>query len=148
MQSASKKTAAYIRRGYELKVYTQAVTNLQKIGICQIITHVILGLPGEKKKDMLASVTCAIKSGSNGIKLQLLHVLKNTDLASDYEAGKFKVFSMEEYLSILKEALSLLPPDMVAHRITGDGNKKNLVAPLWSADKKRVLAEFHRNEKK
>lgn len=101
-----------------------------------MVCHIILGLPGETKSDMLESVDYACKSGIDGIKLQLLHVLKGTDLAKDYENEKFRVLTMDEYLDILKSCLDIIPKNIVIHRLTGDGAKKDLIAPLWSADKK------------
>ncbi|MBQ6094018.1 MAG: TIGR01212 family radical SAM protein, partial [Lachnospiraceae bacterium] len=125
-------------RGYPLAVYDDAMRRLKERGI-ETIVHVILGLPGETKEDMLESVQYVGKSGASGIKLQLLHVLRNTDLAKEYEAGRFECLTMEEYGQLLKEALDLLPPNIVIHRMTGDGDKKILIAPEWSKDKKRVL---------
>ena len=139
LQTIHEKTAEYIRRGYDLKVYDEAVKNLKGIGIPQIITHVIIGLPGETVDDMLETVKYVGESGAKGIKLQLLHVLKGTDLAADYEAGKFKTLELEEYADVVKRCLEILPEDMIIHRLTGDGPKKDLVAPLWSGDKKRVI---------
>lgn len=138
LQTAKKESAEYIRRGYELPVYDSAVNKLNSIGI-HTVTHVILGLPGEDENDMLNTIRHVVKSGSKGIKLQLLHVLKNTDLADDYAAGKFKTMELEQYIQLLKKCISILPEDMVVHRLTGDGAKKDLIAPLWTGDKKRVL---------
>jgi len=139
LQTIHEKTAEYIRRGYSLEVFDRAVNKLKAVGIEQIIVHVILGLPGESRDMMLQSVDYVGKSGATGIKLQLLHVLKNTDLAEEYSKGKFKTLEMDEYIFIVGECLKILPKDMVIHRITGDGPKKDLIAPLWSGDKKRVL---------
>lgn len=138
LQTIHEASAGYIRRGYELPVYDRAVSELTKRGI-YVVTHVIIGLPGETKEDMLKTVKYVADSPVKGIKLQLLHVLKDTDLATDYEEGKFDVLSMEEYIDIVKDCLKILPPDMVVHRLTGDGDKKILIAPQWSKDKKRVL---------
>ena len=138
LQTIHEHTAQYIRRGYPLAVYDDAMRRLKERGI-ETIVHVILGLPGETKEDMLESVQYVGKSGASGIKLQLLHVLRNTDLARDYEAGRFECLTMEEYGQLLNEALDLLPPNIVIHRMTGDGDKKILIAPEWSKDKKRVL---------
>ncbi len=138
LQTIHEHTAQYIRRGYPLAVYDDAMRRLKERGI-ETIVHVILGLPGETKEDMLESVQYVGKSGASGIKLQLLHVLRNTDLAKEYEAGRFECLTMEEYGQLLKEALDLLPPNIVIHRKTGDGDKKILIAPEWSKDKKRVL---------
>ncbi len=138
LQTIHEQTASYIRRGYELTEYDRAVRELKRRGI-QVITHVILGLPGETKRDMLDTVSYVVKSGANGIKLQLLHILKGTDLADEYLAGKVKVMEMDEYIEILKECLAIIPDDVVIHRMTGDGDKRILLAPEWSADKKRVI---------
>ena len=142
LQTIHEKSAEYIRRGYPLSVYNDAVKSLRQRDI-EVITHVILGLPGESREDMLETVRyvgtpidgCRVQ----GIKLQLLHVIRGTDLAKDYEAGKFRCMDMEEYVELVCDCISILPKDMVIHRMTGDGAKKTLVAPLWSADKKRVL---------
>lgn len=137
LQSIHKKTADYIRRCYELEVYKEAVKNLKEIGVT-VVTHIILGLPFETKEMMLESVKYAGER-SDGIKLQLLHVLKDTDLLNDYSKGLFKTLSMDEYIDLLCDCIEILPKDTVVHRLTGDGDKKLLVAPLWSGDKKRVL---------
>ena len=138
LQTIHEKTAAYIRRGYPLACYDSAVKRLKAADI-DTVCHIILGLPGESEQEMLESVEYVCKSGINGIKLQLLHVLRGTDLAVDYAAGKFEVLTMEEYLKIIKKCLEIIPKNIVIHRLTGDGAKKDLVAPLWSADKKEVL---------
>ncbi len=138
LQTIHKKTADYIRRGYELEVYDEAVENLKKIGVNTVV-HIILGLPCESREDMLETVKYVCKSGIDGIKLQLLHVLKNTDLAVDYRKGMFDVLSLAEYLDILDHCLKIIPDNIVIHRLTGDGAKKDLIAPLWSGDKKKVL---------
>lgn len=137
LQTIHEDTAKYIRRGYTLDVYDEAVENLHKIGI-NVVTHIILGLPNEAKKEMLESVKYVCKK-TDGIKLQLLHILKGTDLANEYEKGKIKVLTLDEYTDIIRECVSIIPKDLVIHRLTGDGAKKDLIAPLWSADKKNVL---------
>ncbi|MBE5816546.1 MAG: TIGR01212 family radical SAM protein [Clostridiales bacterium] len=141
LQTTKNESVKYIRRGYENEVYDTAVRNLKAIGV-EVITHVILGLPGENLSDMLNTVKHACNMGTNGIKLQLLHVLKGTDLARDFEKGKFKTLELEEYISILEECVKIIPPDVVIHRLTGDGAKSILIAPLWSADKKYVLSKI------
>lgn len=138
LQTIHEKTAAYIRRGYTLDVYDSAVSRLQRAGLNTVV-HLILGLPGESRQDMLQSVDHVVQSGVQGVKFQLLHVLRGTDLEKEYLAGRVPVMTMKEYLSVLYDALRRLPPGMVVHRVTGDGPKKDLLAPLWSADKKRVL---------
>lgn len=138
LQTIHEDSAVYIRRGYTLDVYDKAVRDLRKEGI-DVITHVILGLPGETDKDMEQTVKYVVDSGVQGIKLQLLHVLKNTDLEKDYLEGRFEVMTMDEYIELLKKLVKLIPDDVIIHRLTGDGPKKSLVAPLWSGDKKVVL---------
>lgn len=137
LQTIHKSSADYIRRGYELDVYDRAVENLRKINI-NVITHIILGLPYETKEMMLETVKY-VGERTDGIKLQLLHVLKDTDLLEEYEKQKFQTLSLEEYIDILCDCIEVLPKNVVIHRLTGDGDKKILVAPLWSGDKKRVL---------
>ena len=144
LQTIHKKTAEYIRRGYDLDVYDNAVSELKKRGI-EIITHIILGLPGEDIDMMKESVKYVCDKGIEGIKLQLLHVLKDTDLEKDYMAGKFEVLTEDEYIDILKECVRIIPETTVIHRLTGDGDKKILVAPLWSGDKKHMINRI-RNE--
>lgn len=142
LQTIHKQTSDYIRRGYELEVYDTAVRNLHSIGI-NVITHIILGLPNESKEMMLETVKY-VGERTDGVKLQLLHILKDTDLLDDYNAGKFKALTIEEYIDILCDCIEILPENVVIHRITGDGDKKLLVAPLWSADKKNVLNSINR----
>lgn len=138
LQTVHQKSAKYIRRGYDLSVYDKAVRDLKKIGV-NVVVHVILGLPNESENDMLETVKYVCESGANGIKLQLLHVIDGTDLAKDYEKGLFKTLEFDEYVNLIVKCVKIIPKDIVIHRLTGDGAKKNLIAPLWSADKKRVL---------
>lgn len=137
LQTVHESTAEYIRRGYTLDVYDAAVENLHKIGI-NVVTHLIIGLPGESTQDILEGVEYVCKK-TDGIKLQLLHVLKGTDLEKEYKKGSVKILSLEEYTEIIKKCIDIIPEHVVVHRITGDGAKKDLIAPLWSADKKNVL---------
>lgn len=138
LQTIHQKSAKYIRRGYDLSVYDKAVRDLKKIGV-NVVVHVILGLPNESENDMLETVKYVCESGVNGIKLQLLHVIDGTDLAKDYEKGLFKTLEFDEYVNLIVKCVKIIPKDIVIHRLTGDGAKKDLIAPLWSADKKRVL---------
>lgn len=138
LQTVHKATAEYIRRGYETEVYFDAVRRLKSKGV-EVVTHIILGLPYETEEMMVETASQAVLAGTDGVKFHLLHVLKNTDLEKDYNDGKFNCLSLNEYAVILKKCISVLPQNIVVHRITGDGAKKNLVAPLWSADKKKVL---------
>ena len=143
LQTIHEETARYIRRGYESAVYVDAVKRLKAAGI-EVVTHIILGLPGETEEMMMQTTKAAVAAGTDGVKFHLLHILKNTDLAKDYEAGKFRCLTLEEYGKILKKCVAILPEHIVIHRITGDGAKKDLIAPLWSGDKKRVLNYLHR----
>ena len=138
LQTIHEETARYIRRGYKAEVYFDAVKRLKAAGI-EVVTHIILGLPGETEEMMLKTTESAVKAGTDGVKFHLLHVLKGTDLAEDYAAGKFQCLSLEEYGHLLKKCIGILPERVVVHRITGDGAKRDLIAPLWSGDKKRVL---------
>lgn len=142
LQTIHEESARYIRRGYPLAVYEDALRRLKEAGLT-VITHVILGLPGETREDMLETIKYLAKgikdTRTDGIKLQLLHVLRNTDLAEDYLAGRFSVMTLEEYLPLLADCVRRLPPDMVVHRITGDGPKNLLLAPLWTGNKRLVL---------
>lgn len=138
LQTIHQKSAKYIRRGYDLSVYDKAVRDLKKIGV-NVVVHVILGLPNESENDMLETVKYVCESGANGIKLQLLHVIDGTDLAKDYKKGLFKTLEFDEYVNLIVKCVKIIPKDIVIHRLTGDGAKKDLIAPLWSADKKRVL---------
>ncbi len=144
LQTIHERSALLIRRGYPLPVFEDAVKRLKEAGI-PVIVHVILGLPGESKEDMLATCRYLGELGIDGIKLQLLHILDGTDLAQMYKAqisencDKFSVMSLDEYASLVVSIIEQLPPDMVIHRITGDGPKRILLAPKWSGDKKKVL---------
>ena len=138
LQTIHPDTARLIRRGYELDCFTDAKNRLRRRGL-EVIVHVILGLPGEDRTQMLETVSWLGSNDIQGIKLQLLHILKATDLALLYEQAPFPVMSMEEYLDLVIDCVSLLPPEIVIHRITGDGPKNLLIAPLWSANKRLVL---------
>lgn len=138
LQTIHETTAQFIRRGYPLSVFEDAIKKLSENHI-ETIVHVILGLPKESSEDMLETVRWLSHCPVNGIKLQLLHVLKGTDLADIYERRPFKIFTMDEYIDLIIRCLEILPPDMVIHRLTGDGPKNLLIEPLWSGDKKRVF---------
>ncbi|MGB4661514.1 MAG: TIGR01212 family radical SAM protein [Mobilitalea sp.] len=139
LQTIHEASADFIRRGYELPVFHTAVNNLHELGI-PVIVHTILGLPKETKHDMLMTMEYISKLPIWGIKLQLLHILKGTDLGLLYEEGKLdEPMSLEEYIDLVISCLEILPGEMVIHRITGDGPKKLLLAPLWSGNKKLVL---------
>ena len=142
LQTSNKETARLINRCYPLSVYERAMEDLKALGVHRI-THVILGLPGESREDMLETIRYAGKR-TDGIKLQLLHVLEGTALADSYRRGEFRVLEPDEYYELVADALELLPEDVVIHRLTGDGAKRDLIAPLWSGDKKRVLADLNR----
>lgn len=138
LQTINNSTADYIRRGYPLSVYDEAVSNLLSIGIAPVV-HMIIGLPHETISDYIATARYISDSGASGIKISLLHILKDTDLYNDYCKGLFKALTMDEYLAAIGAILPVLPKSMVIHRLTGDGPKNILAAPLWTADKKRVL---------
>lgn len=138
LQTIHPDTARLIRRGYELDCFTDAKNRLRRRGL-EVIVHVILGLPGEDRTQMLETVSWLGSNDIQGIKLQLLHILKGTDLALLYGQTPFPVMSMEEYLDLVIDCVSFLPPEIVIHRITGDGPKNLLIAPLWSANKRLVL---------
>ncbi|MCQ2576132.1 MAG: TIGR01212 family radical SAM protein [Treponema sp.] len=139
-QTCKESSAEYIRRGYKNEVFNDAVEKLHRVNKnIHIVTHIIFGLPGESKEDMLSSVDYVLKAGIDGIKITSLYVLRGTDLQKDYEAGKCKALEMEEYFDLLKAALKIIPSTVVVHRLTGDGPKSLLIAPMWTADKKRVL---------
>ena len=138
LQTVHEETARYIRRGYRTEVYLDAVSRLKAAGL-EVVTHIIIGLPGETAQMAVETTRAAVAAGTDGVKFHLLHVLKGTDLAKEYEKGKFSCLTLEEYGAILKQCVEILPEHTVVHRITGDGAKKDLIAPLWSGDKKRVL---------
>ena len=143
LQTIHEATARYIRRGYRTEVYTDAVARLKAAGL-EVVTHIILGLPGETVEMAVQTTYHAVAAGTDGVKFHLLHVLRGTDLEKDYLAGAFSCLSLEEYGVWLKACVGVLPEETVIHRITGDGAKRDLVAPAWSADKKRVLNYLHR----
>ena len=135
LQTTDDKVAVYINRGYKTEVYREAVSRLKAAGL-QVITHIIIGLPDD---DPVRTTKYAVDSGTDGVKFHLLHILKNTRLAEEYAAGRVEALTLEGYAEILKNCISVLPKEIVVHRITGDGAKKDLIAPLWSADKKKTL---------
>ena len=146
LQTVHPASIRYIRRGYDNEVYFDAVRRLKSAGI-EVVTHIILGLPGENTAMAVQTTQAAIDAGTDGVKFHLLHVLQGTDLEKDYLAGSFRCLELPEYAAMLDACLAVLPQDTVVHRITGDGAKKDLVAPLWSADKKRVLHYLNTNLK-
>ena len=141
LQTIHEETARRIRRGFPLPVFDDAVQRLKAAGIYTIV-HMIIGLPGETPEMIRETADYIGKSGADGIKLQLLHILKGTDLAEEYLRSPFPLPSPEEYVQLLSACISVLPDRMTVHRLTGDGAKKDLIAPLWSADKKRVLQQI------
>lgn len=138
LQTASDETAHRINRGYDLPVYLDAVRRLKEAGI-SVVTHIILGLPGETIQSAVETTRIAVAAGTDGVKFHLLHVLRGTGLEADYAAGTFRCLEMEEYADWLIACLRMVPEHVTVHRITGDGAKRDLIAPLWSADKKKVL---------
>ena len=146
LQTIHEKTAAYIRRGYPLSCFEDAVRRLRKEDL-EVIVHTILGLPGESTQDILNTMEYLNHQDIQGIKLQLLHVLRGTDLASDYEKGLFCTYERDEYISLVISCLEHLRPDIVIHRITGDGPKDLLISPLWASRKREVLNLLHHQMK-
>ena len=146
LQTIHEDTARYIRRGYPLSCFDTAVKNLRAGGI-EVIVHTILGLPGESRKDILETMAYLNAMDIQGIKLQLLHVLRGTDLAADHEAGLFRTYERDEYLNLVIDCLEHLRPDIVIHRVTGDGPKDLLIAPLWASRKREVLNLLHHRMK-
>ena len=138
LQTVHESSVSYIRRGYVNQTYFDALRRLKEAGI-EVVTHIILGLPGDTAQMAAETTRQAVAAGTDGVKFHLLHVLRGTDLEADYRAGKFQCLTLEEYAGWLTLCLKEVPPQVVVHRITGDGAKRDLVAPLWSADKKRVL---------
>ena len=138
LQTIHETSAKFIRRGYTLDVFEKAVYDLKKIGV-SVIVHTILYLPNETEDMMMETISYLNKLPINGIKLQLLHILKDTDLAKLYEKSPFHLPTMDEYFVLLGKLLSHLRPDIVVHRLTGDGPKSLLLAPLWTSNKRLVL---------
>lgn len=138
LQTVHEDTARYLRRGYPTAVYLDAVKRLKAAGL-EVVTHIILGLPGETEEMMMETTRQAVAAGTDGVKFHLLHVLRGTDLEQEYLRGRMEPLSLERYGQILKACISCLPEHIIVHRITGDGAKRDLIAPAWSADKKRVL---------
>ena len=140
LQTVHEKTAERIHRGYPLQVFERAVRDLKEIGI-EVIVHVILGLPGESREEMIETVRYLgqMEPAVDGIKLQQLQILRGTQMAAEFQKDPFPVMTLEEYCSLVRDCLQALPEDIVIHRLTGDGPKSLLIAPLWSGDKKRVL---------
>ncbi len=146
LQTIHEDTALYIRRGYALPVFENALGSLLSLKI-PVIVHVILGLPFETNERILQTIDYLSKKNIFGIKLQLLHILKGTDLAVDYEKKLFSVYTKEEYIDLVIDCIEHLPKNVVLHRVTGDGPKNLLIAPLWSGNKKDVLNSLHRRFK-
>lgn len=142
LQTIHPATAEFLRRGYPLSDFDRAVERLTALGLHTVV-HVILGLPGETEQMTVQTVDYVGRSGAKGIKLQLLHVLEGTELADLWRAGKVPTMEPEDYARLLGRCLAALPEDMVIHRLTGDGARRELLAPLWSADKKRVLNDVN-----
>lgn len=143
LQTVHEASAQYIRRGYVNQVYFDAVRRLKAAGI-EVVTHIILGLPGETAQMAAQTTRAAVEAGTDGVKFHLLHVLRGTDLEKDYAAGRFRCLELPEYAQTLDLCLAQLAPTTVVHRLTGDGPKRDLIAPLWSANKKQVLNYLHK----
>ncbi len=146
LQTSREDTAELINRGYKNEVYLDAMEKMKKRGI-ETVTHIILGLPGETREDMRNSVTFAAEAHTDGIKLQLLHVIRGTRLHEMYMENPFHIMTRDEYTDTVIDMIEHLPPEIVIHRLTGDGNRNELVLPNWSMDKRGVLNEIHRKMK-
>ncbi|NLC92969.1 MAG: TIGR01212 family radical SAM protein, partial [Treponema sp.] len=139
-QSSNEKTIKYINRAYSNDEYLDCVLRIKKINKeIHIVTHLIIGLPGETENDIINSTQYVINCGTDGLKFTVLYILRGTGIENDYLSGKFDTLSMEEYFSIIKKIMSIVPNNIVIHRLTGDGPKKILIAPEWTKDKKKVL---------
>ena len=138
LQTIHEDTASFIRRGYPLSCFDEAILNLHKIGVLTVV-HLILGLPGETNEMMLESVRYLNHLPIHGVKFSMLHILKNTDLAVYYEEHPFEVFTLDSYVDLLLKCIENLSPEIVIHRLTGDGPKELLIAPAWSLHKRKVL---------
>ena len=147
LQTSNEKSAEYIHRCYPNSTYEKAVKDLKSRGIT-VITHIIIGLPNETKEEILKTIDFVVENKTDGIKLQLLHILKDTDLYEDYKKGLVKPLTLEEYMDILFACIERIPENIVIHRITGDAPKSHLVEPLWSANKKNVLNTINRELEK
>ena len=143
LQTADEASAAFIRRGYPLSVFTQAVNALAERGI-PVVVHIILGLPGETKETLAQTIAYLNTLPIQGVKLQLLHVLSDSDLAELYHAGQYTPLEKEEYIALVADCIAHLREDIVVHRLTGDGDKNTLLAPLWSLNKRDVLNTLHK----
>lgn len=142
LQTIHSRSAQWMRRGYELPVFDEAVQKLKSIG-AEVVVHQILGLPGERVEDMESTARYIGQCGADGIKFHLLHVLRGTDLETEWQNGRVPTMELEAYIHALEACIRQLPREMVIHRMTGDGAKRDLLAPLWSGDKKRVLQEIN-----
>lgn len=145
LQTSCEKTAESFRRGFGNNVYLDAIERIRKCSpSVHVVTHMILGLPGETPEDMVRTARFCSYAGTDGMKLSLLHVLRGTDIYWDYMKGSFRCMEKEEYFAVLSDVLENLNPDIVIHRLTGDGPKKLLEAPLWTGDKHRVWNDMQK----
>ncbi len=147
LQTIHERTAKFIRRGYDMACFENAIAELKKRNI-PVVAHLIFGLPYETEQDMLESVQYIATTGIQGIKIHLLHILKDTDLYRFYQKQPFPLLTQEKYISLIVNALEILPPEMIIHRLTGDGARDLLFAPKWSTNKKAVLNGIQHELKK
>lgn len=147
LQTIDDKVAKIINRGYPLSIYLKTSKKLSDNNI-KFVTHMIVGLPGEERKDILNTAKCIAESGAWGIKIHSLHIIKGTPLEKLYEDKKFKIFTLDEYVDIVVTILKFLPDKMVVHRVTGDGKKDEVIEPKWSLNKRKVLNEIEKELKK
>lgn len=147
LQTVNDETAKIINRGYKLDVFEEALRKLKERSI-DVVTHCIFGLPGETEQDMINTVDYIAHSGVKGVKFHLLHLLKDTPLVKLYEQGKLSFLTQEQYINLICKALTMLPEDMVVHRLTGDAPRDSLIGPMWSLKKWEILNEIDNNMQK
>ena len=138
LQTINDETAENFNRGYKFEVFKEGIKKLQDRGI-EVVVHSIFGLPGETKEDMLKTIDYIAHSGAQGIKFHLLHLMKYTKMAEQYYNGEFQLLSEEDYIDLICEGISMIPEDMVVHRLTGDAPRATLIGPMWSLKKWEVL---------
>lgn len=147
LQSSNEEIAKKINRGYPYSVYKEASKNLKDKNI-KFVTHMIIGLPNEDNESIIKTANDIVESGAWGIKIHSLHIIKETKMETIYKIKPFKIFTLEEYVNIVVDILKILPPKMVVHRVTGDGKKDEVLEPIWSLNKRKVLNEIEKELKK
>lgn len=143
LQTINDETANNFNRGYDFEVFDRSIKKLQERGI-EVVVHTIFGLPGESKEDMLKTINYVAHSGAQGIKFHLLHLMKNTKMAEQYEREEFELLSKEDYIDLICKGVAMIPEEMVVHRLTGDAPRASLIGPMWSLKKWEVLNDIDR----